>query len=110
MVGSVCAFLKMIRRALPDLWHSFESIEPVLNTAGESKAVEKLYARIPDTNFSQSVLSQRPGNLAVLPVVGLKWNDLGKPQRVLSTLADIGIEPKNVLLWNPMALSNVVAA
>jgi len=35
---------------------------------------------------------------------------LGKPQRVLSTLADIGIEPKNVLLWNPMALSNVVAA
>jgi hypothetical protein len=100
----------MIRRALPDLWRSFESIEPVLNTAEESKAVEKLYARIPDTNFSQSVLSQRPGNLAVLPVVGLKWNDLGKPQRVLSTLADIGIEPKNELFGKPMALSNAIAA
>lgn len=110
MVGSVSAFLKMIRRALPDLWHSFESIEPVLNTAEESQAVEKLYARIPDTNFSQSVLSERPANLAVLPVVGLKWNDLGKPQRVLSTLADIGIEPKSELLWNPMAPSNAIAA
>lgn len=110
MVGSVSAFLKMVRRALPDLWNSFKSIEPVLNTTEESQAVEKLYARIPDTNFSQSVLSKRPGNLAVLPVVGLKWNDLGKPQRVLSTLADIGIEPKNELLWNPTVLSNAVAA
>lgn len=110
MVGSVSAFLKMVRRALPDLWSSFKSIEPVLNTTEESHAVEKLYARIPDTNFSQSVLSKRPGNLAVLPVVGLKWNDLGKPQRVLSTLADIGIEPKNELLWNPTVLSNAVAA
>jgi len=110
MVGSVSAFLKMIRRALPDLWNSFRSIEPVLSTTDESKAVEKLYARIPETNFSQSVLAKRPGNLAVLPVAGLKWNDLGKPQRVLSTLADIGIEPKSELLWNPMALSNAIAA
>jgi hypothetical protein len=110
MVGSVSAFLKMIRRALPDLWNSFRSIGPVLNTTEESKAVEVLYARIPDTNFSQSVLGKRPGNLAVLPVVGLKWNDLGKPQRVLSTLSDIGIGPNIELLWNPRALSNAVAA
>jgi mannose-1-phosphate guanylyltransferase len=110
MVGSVSAFLKMVRRALPDLWNSFKSIESVLNTPKESEAVEELYARITDTNFSQGVLATRPGNLAVLPIVGLKWNDLGKPQRVLSTLADIGIEPKSELLWDPMALSNAVAA
>jgi mannose-1-phosphate guanylyltransferase len=110
MVGSVSAFLKMIRRALPDLWNSFKSIEPVLNTTEESQAVQDLYSLIPDTNFSQSVLAKRPGNLAVLPVAGLKWNDLGKPQRVLSTLADIGIKPDVELLWNSTALSNVVAA
>jgi mannose-1-phosphate guanylyltransferase len=110
MVGSVSAFLKMVRRTLPGLWNSFESIEPVLNTANESGTVDKLYAQISDTNFSQSVLAKRPGNLAVLPVTGLKWNDLGKPQRVLSTLADIGIEPKRELLWNSPALSQVAAA
>jgi mannose-1-phosphate guanylyltransferase len=110
MVGSVSAFLKMIRRALPDLWNSFRSIEPVLNTTEESKAVEKLYARIPETNFSQSVLAKRPGSLAVLPVAGLKWNDLGKPQRVLSTLADISIEPKSDRWQSPAVLSNAVAA
>jgi mannose-1-phosphate guanylyltransferase len=110
MVGSVSAFLKMIRRALPDLWNSFRSIERVLNTTEESKAVENLYAGISETNFSQSVLAQRPGNLAVLQVVGLKWNDLGKPQRVLSTLADIGIEPKSNLWRSPAVPSNAVAA
>jgi mannose-1-phosphate guanylyltransferase len=110
MVGSVSAFLKMIRRALPDLWNRFKSIEPVLNTTEESQAVQELYSRIPDTNFSQSVLANRPGNLAVLPVAGLKWNDLGEPQRVLSTLAEIGIKPNVELLWNPTALSNAVAA
>src|ERR1043166_2809494 len=106
MVGSVSAFFKMIRRTLPDLWKSFQSIAPLLNTTNESQEVEKLYAQISDSNFSQSVLARRPGNLAVLPVVGLKWNDLGKPQRVLSTLADIGIEPKSELLWNSPALSH----
>jgi mannose-1-phosphate guanylyltransferase len=110
MVGSLSAFLKMVRRALPDLYNSFKSIEPVLNTTEESQTVEKLYARIPDINFSQSVLSKRPGNLAVLPVVGLKWNDLGKPQRVLSTLADIGVEPKSDLWRSPAVLSIAVAA
>jgi len=110
MVGSVSAFLKMIRRALPDLWKSFESIEPILNTPDEPAAVERLYTQISDTNFSQSVLARRPGNLAVLPVIGLKWNDLGKPQRVFSTLADIGIEAKSELWWNPRVLTNAVAA
>lgn len=110
MVGSVSAFLKMVRRTLPDLWNSFKSIEPVLNTPRESQAVEELYARIPDTNFSRSVLAKQPGNLAVLPVVGLKWTDLGKPQRVLSTLAEIGLDPKSEILWNTTALANATAA
>jgi mannose-1-phosphate guanylyltransferase len=109
MVGSVSAFLKMIRRALPDLFDGFMSIESVLNTPRESQAIEELYARIPEVNFSQSVLANRPGNLAVLPVGGLRWSDLGKPHRVLSTLADVGLQPKTELLWNSTALSNAAA-
>jgi mannose-1-phosphate guanylyltransferase len=110
MVGSVSAFLKMVRRALPDLFDRFKSIEPVLNTPRELEAMEELYAAIPNINFSERVLATRPGNLAVLPVGGLKWSDLGKPHRVLSTLADIGPEPRSELVWNPAALSNAAAA
>ena len=76
MVGRVRAFLAMIRRSLPELLRSFESME--------GRGLPELYARIPATNFSDEVLSQRPSDLTVLPARGLGWSDLGEPQRVLS--------------------------
>ena len=77
MVGRVSAFLAMIRRSLPELLRSFESME--------GRGLHELYARIPATNFSDEVLSKRPSDLTVLPARGLGWSDLGEPQRVLST-------------------------
>ena len=39
------------------------------------------------TRFSRMVLSPRPDVLAVLPVKGVDWNDLGHPARVDAVLA-----------------------
>ncbi len=55
--------------------------------------IEELYAQLHDTNFSQQVLAARPEDLAVLPVGGLRWSDLGQPERVWSTMADNGLKP-----------------
>ena len=93
MVGRVSAFLKMIRRAAPELFDRFDAIVPALTTSEEESVIGELYSQLHDINFSQHVLAARPGNLAVLPVSGLTWSDLGKPQRVLSTLAAIGLSP-----------------
>ncbi|HEX7176112.1 MAG TPA: sugar phosphate nucleotidyltransferase [Pyrinomonadaceae bacterium] len=93
MVGRVSAFLEMIRRAAPELYGRFDAVRPVLNTADEGRAIDGLYAQLRETNFSQQVLAARPEDLAVLPVSGLRWSDLGQPGRVLSTMADIGLEP-----------------
>ena len=93
MVGRVSAFLEMIRRASPDLFNRFNAIGPILSTSKEESVVGELYSQLHDINFSQHVLAAQPGNLAVLPVSGLTWSDLGKPQRVLSTLAAIGLSP-----------------
>jgi mannose-1-phosphate guanylyltransferase len=79
MVGRVSAFLAMIRRSLPELLRSFESME--------GRGLHEVYARIPATNFSDEVLSKRPSDLTVLPARGLGWSDLGEPQRVLSALS-----------------------
>ena len=79
MVGRVGAFLAMIRRSLPELLRSFESMEGC--------ELRELYARIPATNFSDEVLSKRPSDLTVLPARGLGWSDLGEPQRVLSAFS-----------------------
>ena len=91
MVGRVSAFLEMIRRASPDLYDRFHDLASVLNTVDEAGTIAGLYSQLNDVNFSQEVLAARAGDLAVLPVGGLRWSDLGKPQRVLSTMADIGL-------------------
>ena len=100
MVGRVSAFLEMIRRASPDLYDRFHRLAPVLNTADEAGAIARLYSQLNDINFSHEVLAARPGDLAVLPVGGLRWSDLGKPQRVLSAMADIGLSPLAERVWN----------
>jgi len=86
MVGRVSAFLEMIRRALPDLLDSFESMWTTVSPVIEASALHEIYAKIPAANFSDEVLSKRPSDLAVLPAPGLGWSDLGEPQRVLSAL------------------------
>jgi mannose-1-phosphate guanylyltransferase len=93
MVGRVSAFLGMIRQASPDLFDRFNAIERSLNTSKEESVIEELYSQLHDTNFSQQVLAASPGNLAVLRVSGLRWSDLGRPQRAFSAMADIGLGP-----------------
>ena len=88
MIGGVSAFLKMIHKAVPDLLARFQTAEPSLNTQHEKNAVRQLYSQLEDSHFSEEVLAARTGLLAVLPVEGLTWSDLGNPERVLSTAAN----------------------
>jgi mannose-1-phosphate guanylyltransferase len=93
MVGRVPAFLGLIRSAAPDLLAGFEGIQACLGTASEPAAVRELHARLPPVDFSRDVLAARPANLAVLPVEGVAWSDLGTPGRVLAVVARTGIRP-----------------
>ena len=91
MVGRVRAFLSMIRRAVPELFGRFDAVLPALNTPQEETAVGALYSLLLDTNFSRRVLGESPRSLAVLRVGGIAWSDLGKPCRVLSVMAEFGL-------------------
>jgi hypothetical protein len=77
----------MIRAAAPELFERFDSARPSLNTPEEGLVMGTLYSRLGEVNFSRDVLEARPENLAVLRVRGLKWSDLGRPQRVLAARA-----------------------
>lgn len=85
MVGRVSTLLALLRLAVPDLYRSFAEITTALGTVGELPALERLYCGLPSVDFSRQVLSARPDRLAVLPVGGVHWNDLGDPERVLAT-------------------------
>jgi len=86
MIGRVSTFLRMIRSSLPNLIATFESIWAAVQPGMEEAALYELFSRIPACDFSHQVLSVSSSDLAVLPVEGLGWTDLGEPERVLSAL------------------------
>jgi mannose-1-phosphate guanylyltransferase len=94
MVARLSTLLGLIMMALPELYLSFAAIRGTLGTEFEEQAVRGVYARLPSASFSEEVLARCPVNLAVLPVRGVEWSDLGEPRRVLHTLARIGMYPK----------------
>jgi mannose-1-phosphate guanylyltransferase len=85
MVGRVSTLLALVRLSVPDLYRTFAELASALGTVGEFAALERLYCGLPSVDFSRQVLSARPDRLAVLPVRGVHWNDLGDPERVLAT-------------------------
>ena len=93
MVGRIAAFLAMIRHEAPALDAAFATVGKTLGTTGEGVAVRRLYRELSPWSFSDGVLAARPANLAVLPVRGVRWSDLGAPERVMETLARLGVTP-----------------
>jgi mannose-1-phosphate guanylyltransferase len=85
MVGRVSTMLALMRVTVPDLFRSFDDVTATLGTMAEWPALERLYCGLPSVDFSRHVLAARPDRLAVLPVRGVHWNDLGDPERVLAT-------------------------
>jgi hypothetical protein len=71
----------------------FSKIYNLLGTAQEPGGIERLYERTPTASFSDEVLERYPTNLAVLPVHGIEWSDLGEPLRVMTVLSRLGIHP-----------------
>lgn len=92
MVGRVDALLKMTRAAMPEMYAAFAAITPTFETRAHDKALAELYSHIEDSNFSHQVLAMRAEDLMVMKVGDVGWSDLGEPNRVLSTLARIGVQ------------------
>ena len=85
MVGRASAILELIKQAVPSVYEAFAAVRPTLGTLGETEAIERLYCGLPSVDFSRNVLSAVPGDLTVLPVRDVYWNDLGNPDRVIAT-------------------------
>lgn len=94
MVATVQALLDLIETAIPELYRSFAALTPLFGTAAEAKAVDLLYRRLTDVNFSHQVLAVKTERLAVLKVTGVRWNDLGEPKRVMASLDMAGVRPR----------------
>jgi mannose-1-phosphate guanylyltransferase len=77
--------MSLIQRAVPSLHRAFEPIRSRMGTPWEDGAACRVYARLQSADFSRHVLGPHPDGLAVLPVTGVGWTDLGDPARVQAT-------------------------
>ncbi len=93
MVASVQALLETIESTTPELYRAFACMTPLFGTRAEPRAIDNLYERLDEVNFSHRVLALCPERLAVLKVAGVRWSDLGEPKRVLASLALAGLRP-----------------
>ncbi|MGH7813527.1 MAG: sugar phosphate nucleotidyltransferase [Candidatus Binataceae bacterium] len=93
IVAKLRTLLGLMSLTVPELYAAFEKIRPVLGTAFEAGPVERMYRDLPNGNFSHDVLGRAPERLAVLPVKGVSWTDLGEPDRVMEVWARYGLGP-----------------
>ncbi|MGO9058740.1 MAG: hypothetical protein ACLQU2_15320 [Candidatus Binataceae bacterium] len=91
MVGRLSSLLGLVITAKPQLYSSFAAIRVALGTGLEESKIKALYARLAAVDFSSEVLANVAENVAVLPVRGVEWSDLGEPGRVMETLARLGV-------------------
>jgi len=84
LVGNVTTLLTLIAKALPELYWAFSRIRPFLGTSSEEEALGDIYQSFNSVDFSGHVLAQYPEDLAVLPVTGVSWSDLGDPERLIA--------------------------
>ena len=93
IVGRASTLLGLFIIALPDLYFSFKKVQATFGTALEEETIRRLYDDLSTTSFSDDVLVRHRINLGVLPIAGVRWNDLGEPHRVIATLQVLGIRP-----------------
>jgi mannose-1-phosphate guanylyltransferase len=93
MIGKLSTFITLTIRALPELASAFSRPFGPPDAPEHKEELKRLYACLPDSNFSEEVLARNPRRLGVLRVTGVYWNDLGEPQRVFETLARTKARP-----------------
>lgn len=89
MVARIAALLELVRQAVPSLYATLAPTREALHGATEADAVALAYAALVPVDFSREILAAYPERLAVLPVSGTAWSDLGDAARVLAARRDM---------------------
>ncbi|MDT7043989.1 sugar phosphate nucleotidyltransferase [Candidatus Nitronereus thalassa] len=81
-------------RCVPELMPLFDKLSRAIGTSQEGHVLDLIYQHMPKRNFSFDLLQKIPERIAVIEVKDVLWSDWGHPERVLSTLRQIGKSPR----------------
>lgn len=85
------ALMGLVRQATPEVAAYFDAFRSYIGTRLESSVLGEVYQMLPSLNFSTAVLQRCPERLCLLPVRNVLWSDWGKRERILATLAGLGV-------------------
>jgi mannose-1-phosphate guanylyltransferase len=88
MIGSVDAFLEMIRNTTPVLFETFESTLPHGESGADEPKVQVIYDTMASSDFSREVLAVSTERLRVASCGEVGWSDLGEPRRFIAALVE----------------------
>ncbi len=91
VVAQAASLMKLFYRAAPELAAYFSALQRCIGSRLESAVLEEVYQLIPSMNFSSAILARHPEQLLVAPVGGVLWSDWGRQERILATLAHLGV-------------------
>ena len=100
MVGSVGAFLEMIRQTSPVFCEAFEASFTSAGLELEEQKMRLVYDTLGPADFSKEVLALSTERLLVESCGEVGWSDLGEPRRFIEALTENGEE-------NPWAVANL---
>jgi len=92
MIGPARTFCDLLQAAAPALAGTMQSI--VRSGGLSGRRARRLFASLAPVDFSYQVLSLSTDRLLVFRLSGVRWSDLGKPERVIETLQKAGIKPQ----------------
>ena len=92
LVARASALVGLVARRFPAEVAAFASVYREHGSGGPMAevALERLYASLPEIDFSRGVVEGAEAPLRVLPVPYCGWSDLGTPKRVADTLQRLG--------------------
>ena len=99
MIGSVGAFLEMIRKAAPVLFETFTAALPGDGLESEEQKMRFVYDGLDPSDFSREVLALSTERLFVASCGEVGWSDLGEPRRFIAALTENGAD-------NPWAVAD----
>lgn len=92
MVGTVGAFLKMIRQTSPVFYETFEAAITSAGRELEEQKMRLVYDTLDAADFSKEVLALSTERLLVANCGEVGWSDLGEPRRFIEALTENGPE------------------
>ena len=93
IAANIRGLLGLYERRFPELvTEMHRAVRRDGESAGAGRAVTDLYARLPSLDFSRDILPGQESSIRVVRVPPCGWSDLGTPDRVARTLAQMPTE------------------